>query len=63
MRVCLVVTHFAEYGFALAAALARHAEVLVIANHENTCAEIGDEFVRAGCDGIRTHFMLSLIHI
>lgn len=57
MRVCLVATHFAEYGFALAAALARHAEVLVIANGENTRAEIGDDFVRQGCEGINTHFM------
>jgi hypothetical protein len=36
LRVCLIATHFAEYGYALAQSLARSADVLVVASEENT---------------------------
>lgn len=55
--VCLIVPHFAEYGFSLANALvAKGAQVLVVANEENTLAEMGEAFIRTGCGGVRTHF-------
>jgi glycosyltransferase involved in cell wall biosynthesis len=58
MRVCLIATHFAEYSFELAQALARAgADVLVVASLENTIGEIGEVFVRGGCGGVRTHFI------
>lgn len=57
IRVCLFVPHFAEYGFSLAGALvAKGADVLVVANEENTRAEMGEAFIRSGCRGLRTHF-------
>jgi glycosyltransferase involved in cell wall biosynthesis len=57
-RVCLVATHFAEYSFELARALATAgAEVLVVANLENTIGEIGEAFILEGCGGLRAHFI------
>jgi len=56
LRVCLVASHFAEYGFALGAALQPHAEVLLVACRENTTAELGEHFVAGSSDGFRIHF-------
>jgi len=57
LRICLIGSHFAEYVFALARAVSFHAEVLVVAQKENTVAEISADFVREGCGGLRTHFL------
>ena len=35
LRICLVSTHFAEYGFSLSEALSGRAEVLLVASAEN----------------------------
>lgn len=55
LRVCLIGTHFAEYNYALATSLAPSAQVLVIANEENTRMEIGEDFIECGFQGQRSH--------
>ncbi|ADU00703.1 glycosyltransferase [Mycolicibacterium gilvum Spyr1] len=44
LRVCLIATHFAEYSNLLAQAIARSADVMVVANRENVEMELGREF-------------------
>lgn len=57
LRVCVVATHFAEYGFALASALREPADVMVLATRQNVAAEMGEDFIAAGCDGHRVHLL------
>jgi glycosyltransferase involved in cell wall biosynthesis len=57
LRVCLVATHFAEYGYALAESLAPHADVLVVASEENTRMEIGRDFIEKGFEGQPSHLL------
>ena len=48
LRVCFLTTHYAEYGLSLAAALAQHAEVLVVASEENVRMEMGSAALAGG---------------
>lgn len=57
-RICLIATHFAEYSILLARALREAgADVLLVINPDNARAEMGEDFVRDGCDGLHTHFV------
>ena len=57
LRVCLLATHFAEYGYALAQALARRCRVFVVASEENTRMEIGRDFIAGGFGGQASHLL------
>lgn len=57
LRVCLVFTHFAEYGFELAKALADHVDLLLVASIENTAAELGQQFLAKPDPSMPTHFI------
>lgn len=58
MRVCLLVPHFAEYGYELACALGQHAEVLVVPSVENVRAELGEQYLQAPAwPGVHVHFI------
>lgn len=44
MKVCVISTHFAEYGFSLAQALSDRCEVLLVAGEENARMELGSAY-------------------